>query len=291
MGQYSIKELEALSGVKAHTIRIWEQRYDFLKPKRTDTNIRLYSDDQLRLLLNIGTLNRSGMKISKIAELNQDELNEKVMEVYAAANDCDNVLDSLMHATLDFDEQRFEKAFATAMLKLDFEKAFTDVVLPFMSRTGLLWATGAVNVAQEHFISHLVRRKIYSAINNLSYKPSQKAKRAILFLPEGEQHDLLLLFTEYLLRKHRHRVLYLGSSVPVIDLGYSIKAYKPDLLISFFTIPLRSIPLTTYLKNVASIYPKCRLIVGGSQLSKEDVVLPPKCRIAQNAEDILQAID
>ena len=206
MGQYSIKEVETLTGVKAHTLRIWEQRYDFLKPSRTDTNIRYYTDEQLRMLLNIGTLNRNGMKISKIAELGKGELAKEVMNIYEDANEPDSLLDSMVHSMLDFDERRFEKTLTSAILKLGFEQAFTKLVFPFMSRTGVLWATGSVRVAQEHFITNLIRRKVLVAIDAQHIEVTKKTKKFILFLPEGEVHELLLMFTEYLLRKQNHEV-------------------------------------------------------------------------------------
>ncbi|MES2621196.1 MAG: MerR family transcriptional regulator, partial [Bacteroidota bacterium] len=190
MGQYSIKEVETLSGVKAHTLRIWEQRYDFLKPKRTDTNIRYYTDDQLRLLLNVGTLNRNGMKISKIAELNEGQLQDAIMSIQNTTNDPDNYLDSLIQAMIDFDERRFDKTLSSAIIKLGFEQAFLKLIFPFMVRTGILWSAGSVNVAQEHFMSNLIRRKIKVAIDGVFVESSTLSKKFVLFLPEGETHEI-----------------------------------------------------------------------------------------------------
>ena len=195
MAQYSIKEVETLSGVKAHTLRIWEQRYHLLTPERTDTNIRFYSDEQLRMLLNIATLNRNGMKISKIAGLEKGALNQEVLKVFESANQPDNLLDSLIHSMLDFDERRFEKTLSDAILKIGFDDAFVKLLFPFLIRTGILWATGAVRIVQEHFITNLIRRKIYVAIDSVFVEPNKQSKKFILFLPEGETHDLLLLFT------------------------------------------------------------------------------------------------
>jgi len=131
MGQYSIKEVETLSGIKAHTLRIWEQRYDLLKPKRTDTNIRYYNDDQLRLILNIGTLNRNGIKISRIAEMRPEQMKQEVLKVQDAATEPDHLLDSLIHSMLDLDEARFEKVLSSAIIKLGFENAFEKIGFPF----------------------------------------------------------------------------------------------------------------------------------------------------------------
>ena len=291
MGQYSIKEVETLSGVKAHTLRIWEQRYDFLKPKRTDTNIRYYTDEQLRMLLNIGTLNRNGMKISKIAELGAEELGKQVMDAYEEANETDSLLDSLIHAMLDFNEQRFEKTLSSAIIKLGFEKCYTDLVFPFLQRTGALWTTGTVNAAQEHFVSNLIRRKIYVAIDSLFVEEQKSSKKFVLFLPEGETHDFLLLFTEYLLRKRHHEVVYLGVSMPVVDIHYIINNYKPDFLVTYLTIPIGDISLVDYLKKLLPNGEKCKVIVGGAQVKDAKSVPSSSFSYINNTEDLLAAIN
>jgi MerR family transcriptional regulator, light-induced transcriptional regulator len=289
MAEYSIKEVETLSGVKAHTLRIWEQRYHFLKPNRTDTNIRYYNDEQLRLLLNIATLNRSGMKISKIAGLNKGQLNTEVLKVFESTKQPDNLLDSLIHSMLDFDEKRFGHTLSSAILKLDFEEAFTQLIFPFLIRTGVLWATGAVRVVQEHFITNLIRRKLYVAIDGIYAEPKVGAKKFILFLPEGETHELILLFTEYLLRKNGHEVAYLGCSLPFNELGFIAKAFKPDYMVVYQTISTPEISFNQYLKNISSAFPKCKIIVGGQQIS-EVMKLPVNCTAVHSAAELLQAI-
>lgn len=290
MGQYSIKEVETLSGVKAHTLRIWEQRYDFLKPKRTDTKIRYYTDDQLRLLLNIGTLNRNGMKISKIAELSEGELKNAVMSIHNTTSEPDNFLDSLIQSMIDFDEQRFEKTLSSAIMKLGFEDTFVKLIFPFMLRTGVLWSTGAVNVAQEHFISNLIRRKIKVAIDNQFVEITKKSKKFILFLPEEETHELLLLFTDFLLRKNNHQVIYLGASLPFDELRKAIDIAKPDFLVTYLTVPLEKTSVLAYLKKLSAANPKIKLIVGGVQLQHLKTALPANCISVNSAEELFAII-
>ncbi|MCX6199060.1 MAG: MerR family transcriptional regulator [Bacteroidetes bacterium] len=290
MGQYSIKEVETLSGVKAHTLRIWEQRYDFLKPKRTDTKIRYYTDEQLRLLLNIGTLNRNGMKISKIAELSEGELKDAVMSIHNSTSEPDNFLDSLIQSMIDFDEHRFEKTLSSAIMKLGFEGTFVKLIFPFMVRTGVLWTTGAVNVAQEHFISHLIRRKLKVAIDNQFVEVSEKSKKFILFLPEGETHELLLLFTDYLLRKQNHQVVYFGAFIPFEELIKAIDITKPDYLVTYLTVPLEKISVQSYLKKLSSANPKTKIIVGGTQLQQIETILPANCISVNSAEELFAVI-
>jgi len=290
MAQYSIKEIETLSGVKAHTLRIWEQRYDFLKPKRTDTNIRYYTDEQLRMLLNIGTLNRNGIKISRIAEMSSAELNKEVMKVHESTSEPDHLLDSLIHSMLDFDEIRFEKTLSTAIMKLGFEDAFAKLILPFMVRTGVMWSTGGVRVVQEHFISNLIRRKISVAIDNVYPETKSESKKFVLFLPEGETHELLLLFTEYILRKRHHQVAYIGSSLPFNELDFIAKSFKPNYLVTFFTIPIEKETVQHYLKNLSNSFPKTRIITGGTQLATEKVKLPSNCVLVNSLTDLVNAI-
>ncbi len=289
MGQYSIKEVETLTGIKAHTLRIWEQRYNLLKPKRTDTNIRYYSDDQLRLLLNISTLNRNGLKISKIVSLNEQDRNRHVLDIYQMAN-ADNLLDSLIHCMLDFDEQLFEKTLVQAIMKLGFESAVNELIFPFLARTGVLWSTGAVKVAQEHFITNLIRRKIMVAIDAQQLKPDSKTKKFVLFLPEGETHELLLLYTEYILRKNNHHVAYLGTDLPVSELPYLYSIYKPDYLVTFLTAPLKDTTPARFLKSLGSTFPKCNVLVGGAQFDETKGTIPANCTIVRSHTELLKAI-
>jgi DNA-binding transcriptional MerR regulator len=290
MGKYSIKEVETLSGIKAHTLRIWEQRYDFLRPKRTNTNIRYYNDEQLRLILNIGTLNRSGIKISRIAEMHPDQLKEEVLRVQNASSAPDLLLDSLIHSMIDFDEQRFEKTLSSAIIKLGFEDTFTKLVFPFLVRTGVMWQAGSVRVVQEHFISNLIRRKLLAAIDSVYVEKNSHSKNFVLFLPDTENHELLLLYTEYLLRKHNHHVVYLGCSLPINELAYIAQHFKPDYLVTYLTIPLEKGTLSNYLKKVSSLIPHSKIIVGGSQLALSRTKLPDNCIVVQSAKELLEAI-
>lgn len=290
MAQYSIKEVEILSGVKAHTLRIWEQRYDFLKPLRTDTNIRYYTDEQLRMILNIGTLNRNGIKISRIAEMRQDELEREVLNVYEGTREPDIMMDSMVHSMLDFDEERFEKALSSALTRLGFEKAFIELVFPFLIRTGILWATGSVQVVQEHFISNLIRRKILAATDSIFVKRTAATKKFVLFLPEGETHELLLLFTEYFLRKHNHEVAYIGCSLPIGELSFVIKSFKPDYLLTYITVPTTELPLNKYLQQLSAGGGKYKVLVGGAHLATLDTPLPSNCIGIQSLESLIKVI-
>ncbi|MCS6935889.1 MAG: MerR family transcriptional regulator [Chitinophagales bacterium] len=291
MGRYSIKEVETLSGIKAHTLRIWEQRYNILKPKRTDTNIRYYTDEQLRLILNISTLNRSGYKISRIASMRPEQMREEVLKVEISRDEPDFLMDSLVRSMLDFDELHFEKILQNAILKMGFEQAFIRLIFPFLVRTGVMWQAGSVKVVQEHFISNLIRRKICAAIDSVYVQPGADSKRFVLFLPENETHELLLLFTDYLLRKKNHHVVYLGCSLPMTELPFIATKFKPDYLVTYLTVPLESGTLNNYIKRIAAMLPECKFLIGGSQITLSKVVLPERCIAIQSAEELLQAIE
>lgn len=290
MAQYSIKDLELLSGVKAHTLRIWEQRYDFLKPHRTDTNIRYYTDEELKSVLNISLLNRHGLKISRIAHLSAQEISNKVLDISVQKQEPDVLLDSLIHSMIEFDENRFEKVLSQAITKHGFELAFSDVLFPFMVRAGVLWSTGTIRPAQEHFISNLLRRKLCVAIDSLVVQRNANTRKFVLFLPEGETHELLLLYTEYLLRKHNHEVAYLGNSVPFDDIDFVEKTFKPDCLLTYFTIPFLDVPLQTYVDSLSSAFPNCKIVVGGAQLELNECKLPLNVTRLSSFADLQQVI-
>lgn len=234
MGNYSIKDLERLSGIKAHTIRMWEKRYGLIAPDRTSTNIRTYCDEELRKILNISILNRNGIKISKIAQLSTEEITEKINDVVDKNDDTLGKIEALSLAMIDLNEERFEQILAKTVIQLEFEDAVIKVLYPFFKQIGLMWQTGTISVAQEHFISNLIKLKMYAAIDNLLVEPTVKSKTFILFLPEGEWHELGLLFFNYLLKRRGHKVIYLGQSVPLKDLLQVIESYDYDALVGSF---------------------------------------------------------
>lgn len=226
--KYTIKDLERLSGIKAHTIRMWEQRYDLLNPERTDTNIRFYSGNDLRKLLNVSVLNSKGMRISQIVKMSPEELNARVVEFNSDFNDRHTQIEGMVIAMIDLDEARFTQIISGCMLRQGFEDTMLYVIYPFFKKVGVLWQTGSINAAQEHFISNLVRQKLIVAVDSLPHPTRPDARTFLLFLPEGELHEMGLLFHSYLIQKAGHRVIYLGQSVPLNDLKEVIRIQKPD---------------------------------------------------------------
>ncbi|MEM7040898.1 MAG: B12-binding domain-containing protein, partial [Bacteroidota bacterium] len=206
-------------------MRIWEQLYEILQPKRTQTNIRYYEDEDLRLLLSISVLNGNGYKISKIAKMSRKEIHEKCVSICDVCEEQMNQVGALTLAMMEMDEVRFEKIISNNTLRFGFEQMMEKIVHPFFERVGILWQTGSVNPAQEHFISNLLRQKLIVAIDGqvVTRDPSQPTY--VLFLPEQELHENSLLYASYLLRSRGKRVIYLGASLPEDDLQSVSETY------------------------------------------------------------------
>lgn len=232
MASYTIKDLEKLSGIKAHTIRIWEKRYSLISPERTSTNIRTYCDAELKKLLNISILNRNGIRISRIASLSTDEINIEISRLSEEKTNYKSHIENLSIAMIDLDENHFEKIISRTILKLGFEETMIRIIYPFFVHIGILWQTGSINPAQEHFITNLIRRKLIVAIDGQIMKENRKNKKFLLFLPEGELHELGLLFYSYLIRKRGHKVIYLGQTVPLNDIREIVKIQALDYLLT-----------------------------------------------------------
>lgn len=270
MGKYSIKELEQLSGIKAHTIRIWEKRYSLIAPRRTDTNIRFYSDDDLKKIINVSLLNSNGFKISKIAAMSTDEISQKVIELSDTKNDYSIHINQLVTSMVHLDEEKFETALSGFFLRYNFEQTMTEIVYPFLEKTGVLWQTRNISPAQEHFISNLIRQKVIVGIDGLPLQ-SDSRKSALLFLPENELHEIGLLFSHYLLRKSGFRTIYLGQAVPHSDLKRVYETYHPDILVTALTtaFPPKS-HVKEYLALLARDFHCQQIFVSGTQVQKLD---------------------
>jgi MerR family transcriptional regulator, light-induced transcriptional regulator len=267
MGQYSIKELEKLSGIKAHTIRIWEKRHHLVAPQRTQTNIRYYSDEDLKKIINVSVLNNNGVKISKIVGLTLDEINEQVAQLSDSKNSIEIYIDQLVLAMIDMEEEQFEKILASLILKFGFEKTILEIVYPFMEKIGILWLTNNITPAQEHFISHLIRQKMIVAIDGLPLPP-KSSKKAILYLPENEVHELGLLFYHYIAKKTGYRTYYLGQMVPFKDLKYVADHHQAELIITSLTSGPTPHAMQAYLARLSHEFSKAKILVSGYALKK-----------------------
>lgn len=249
--KFSIKDLENLSGIKAHTIRIWEKRYGLFNPNRTDTNIRYYSLESLQKILNISYLNNNGYKISKIAKLSPTEISGKVVEISKEANTSNHYIDLLKLAMLNFDQGLFIKTYNELQDKFQFKSIFYDVFVPFLDEIGLLWQTNTINPAHEHFIVELIKQKILINTESVLNKNfvSDNKEAYILFLPDNEVHELGLMYTNYYILSHGHHTIYLGQSVPLESLTMLLTVYTKITFISCFTVQPEQEHLAKYLSD------------------------------------------
>jgi len=291
MAHYSIRDLERLTGIKAHTIRIWEKRYRLIEPARTSTNIREYCDAEVRKLLNISILNKNGFKISRIANLSADEITSNVNKLTESSSDTESFIENLTISMIDLDEQKFEKILNRSIIQLGYEDTIIRIILPFFVRIGLMWQTGTIHPAQEHFVSNLVRQKMMVAIDSQITGESETSKSFILFLPEGERHELGLLFANYMLRKRGHRVVYLGQDVPQQDLE-KINRIKPcDYLYISFVTSITCCDIMNYLKQLIEIFPDKKIYVTGNQVIQMDSEFPEGIRVLESPQDLAEELN
>ncbi|MFN3555694.1 MAG: MerR family transcriptional regulator [Bacteroidales bacterium] len=286
MIHYSINDLEKITGIKAHTIRIWEKRYSVVSPERTDTNIRVYNDKDLKKLLNISTLNKHGFKISEIVQMGKEKLCEKILEISNTSSDHESSINNLIISMIEMDEDKFEKVLSSAIIKIGFEKTITHIIYSFLEKVGILWQVGTINPAQEHFITNLIRQKLIIAIDGQENSPKPEAKTFLLFLPENELHELGLLFYSYIIKKSGHRVIYLGQSVPLKDILEVIKIRNADYIITYFVAALETRQIPDYLKKVSQGFDNKDIFIAGYQVSQlEGEQLPPNIKPLQDAEE------
>jgi DNA-binding transcriptional MerR regulator len=281
MGKYSIKELERLSGIKAHTIRIWEKRYRLIEPQRTGTNIRYYSDEELKKIINVSLLNNHGVKISHIADLNQEELIKKVLEFAERKTEADIYINQMIVSMIDLDEEQFELQLSKLSDKFGMERLITDIIYPFLNRIGILWQTNNITPAQEHFISNIVRQKLIVAIDGLPHPP-KTARIAVLFLPEYELHEIGLLFCYYLLKKEGIRVIYLGQMVPYADLKSIGLSHSPSLFVTSIITEIPPKELQAYINTLSKDFPASSIIATGKAVSRVALSFPPNFHMADN---------
>jgi DNA-binding transcriptional MerR regulator len=285
MGKYSIKELEQLSGIKAHTIRIWEKRYNIISPQRTTTNIRFYSDLDLKKIINVSLLNNHGLKISKIADMSAEEISDKILNMSEAKPEADIYIDQLVVAMVDLEEEQFEKILSNLINKFGFERSITEVVYPFMEKIGVLWQTGTITPAHEHFISNLIRQKLITSIASLPISP-KKAKKAILFLPEGELHEIGLLFHHYITRSKGFKTFYLGQSVPHEDLKTIYKIHQPDVLITSLVSFPSAKQFEEYINTLSRDFSESMIFASGLMLRNTAFRIPKNVKPFYKATEL-----
>jgi len=291
MAAYSIRDLERLSGIKAHTIRIWEKRYGLIEPRRTMTNIRTYCDTELKKILNVSILNRNGLKISKIARMSTQEITDQIGRITHFSPDTQSQIEGLTIAMIDFDESRFENIIARSVMQLGFEDTIIKIIYPFFVKIGLMWQTGSVNPAQEHFVTNLIRQKIMVAIDNLFNAESAPAKQFLFFLPEGEWHELGILFFAYLAKKRGCKIVYLGQSVPLFDLTELLRSRTFDALVTAFVSSISSDEVQEYLKTLSEATESVPVFISGFQVEHLEKNLPPHVTVIASPDRFIEVLE
>ena len=262
MNAFTIKDLENLSGVKAHTIRIWEQRYNFLKPQRTETNIRYYSNEELKTILNISLLNKYGFKISHIDRMSQEEIGQRILSLTDTDAIQERNVNELLKEMIDLNVERLDKIISEHIALKGLERSMMKLLFPFLEKIGILWLTGHINPAQEHLVTNLIRQKMMVAIDKTPI-PVNPQKNILLFLPEGEYHELGLLFLCYLMKTKGIGVIYAGANIPFKDVAYIINLKKPEYIFCHLTSTVSNFSMERFLDKSSHYFTGTPLIVSG----------------------------
>jgi len=287
MNAFTIKDLENLSGIKAHTIRIWEQRYHFLKPNRTTTNIRYYSNEELKTVLNIALLNKYGFKISHIDRMQPQEIREKILLLGDARAIQERIINDLVQSMVDLDMERFEQIIANFIVAKGIERTVIQIIFPFLEKIGILWQTGHVNPAQERLVTNIIRQKLIVGIETTVSHVSLN-KTFLLFLPEGEHHELGLLFMYFLLKSRGAETIYLGANVPVKDVEYVINLKKPDIAFVHLTATSSAFNFEKFLNNVQQRFGSVTTIVSGLLTQSYKKKVPQTVHFKRSLAEVME---
>ena len=287
MSSYTIKDLEQISGIKAHTIRIWEQRYQFLQPQRTETNIRSYSADELKVILNVSLLNKYGFKISHIDKMSTSEMEEKILALNQLDAEKERVVNALIKDMVSLDMISFERQLDNYIAQKGIEKTITEIIFSFLERVGVLWITNHINPAQEHLASNLIRQKVILGIEKLP-KMFPSGKLIVLFMPEGEYHEIGLLFVHFLLKSKGYNVDYLGTNVPLVDLKYLTEYKKVDYLYSHITAPIKGFKMNKFMEQLSLINNKIPVVLTGQMMQEYKGPVAGHIRIMQSLSETME---
>lgn len=290
MNDFTIRDLENLSGIKAHTIRMWEQRYNFLKPRRTDTNIRYYSNEELKTLLNISLLNKYGYKLCHIDQMQPDEICKTILLLQNEEAVQDRVVNDLVKGMVDLDIDLFESTLTNYVNQYGLENSVQEIIFPFLEKIGILWLTGHIMPAQEHFVSNIIRQKIIVAIE--AVVPEKKIdKTVLLFLPEGEHHELGLLFLHFLLKKAGARVVYLGANVPLSDIKSIVCSIRPQIAFIHLTSGCPNYNFEKLIQSIPSCLDNLHTVISGNLTQRCEKLLPSTISFVKSFQDMKEFIN
>lgn len=290
MDNYSIRDLETYSGIKAHTIRIWEKRYHLFQPNRTESNIRFYSNDELIKILNVATLLHQGWKISRICQLSEPELNKlsERCQLAEVSTEYESKINGLITAILSFDETRFVTIIDQCLASLGFTELIKQVIYPFLKKVGLMWMTEELCPSQEHFGSNIIRQKILTAFDALPVPVQQSTPPYLLFLPEGEFHELGLLVCNYLLRAKQLSTIYLGANTPLASVYKTHQQHPINGLITFLVAKRQPQALQDYIDQLCNTFPKTPIWLMMAHQSHTQLRLASTIHLIHSIEDLEQ---
>lgn len=287
MAVYSIKDMEKLSGIKAHTIRIWEQRYDLLQPKRTPTNIRYYEDEDLKFLLNITLLNKNGYRVSKISKMSEAEITEKVAEISEVSYEHHTQLDALTLSMIEMDEFKFSRIVNANVTQIGFERTMLEVIYPLLDKLSMLSMTGSVSPVQVNFISNLIRQKMIVAIDKLPLERNFTTQKFLLYLPEGETQELSLLFLSFLLKSRGFQVIYAGMGISLFDLKDAYRIRKPDFIYTMISEPFKKMTVQKYIEDLAKNFTDVGLLFSGYEVVTQKVQSNANVKVLGSLEETI----
>jgi len=289
VSKYSIKDLERLSGIKAHTIRIWEQRYRLIKPHRTHSNIRYYDESELKRLLDIALLNKNGYKISKIATFCEHCISHLLSGI--ATNESDiGQHDELMIIMVTMDEEKFHSTIDSKIKENGFIHVLEYMIVPFLEKINFIRLTGTINTVHENFIINLIRQKIVAATDKIKRKQSGKPG-FLLFLPEGESHELILLIMQFLLRSKAYKTYYLGQNTSLYDVEQAYKLVKPDYIYTILSERFTGQPIGSYIDELNRCCPQSVLLLSGYQLNVLNIPSGNKFKTLNSFAEAISFLD
>lgn len=282
---YSIKDIEKLTGVKAHTLRIWEKRYSILNPKRTKTNIRYYLEEDLRDIMNISFLNRNGYKISKIAILSSDERKRIAAKLSKLDIQFENQIDAITMAILDLDQNNLNHILDHHIKQIGFERTIKEIINPMLEKLWVMWIAGSITGVHERFVSQLLLRKSIVAINEIKGKKDKPKGKAIVYLPEKENHELSLYFLHFLLIKNGYEVLNLGKDINLTNILNAQRLYQSEYIFTIINDSFEDKPLFKYIETILSSI-DCKFVISGYQPVRQEIKTTEKCIILNSIMDV-----
>lgn len=287
---YSITDIENLSGIKAHTLRVWEKRYGVLVAKRTSANIRYYTEDDLKYALNLSILYRKGLKISTIAKYSRDDFCKKVAEIKEQDDAFEKSLDSLSISMMELNEYKFVSILNRNIEQKGFDHTMEKVIYPLLEKINLMWVAGSINEVHEIFVLNIIKQKIIVEIDKLPIEKKCESDKFLLYLPENESQKLSMYYMYYILKRERFSVFLLGDGVKYERLMKAVELVKPDYVFTIVNDSLSGKALQPYVNKICNEL-DVKLVLSGYQAMNQSVVASDKCKIMTTIDSVMRFMD